>query len=84
MEFKKLQKRIELLSHLIDVVEENESDIAKSILKKAVRAYNKPVKEFTGIIRLTSAEKDFLSYYMECEHISPYCVEAVKHFAKLA
>ena len=57
----KRTRRLDILRVLTEGYEEGEG---LNICKKALKAYNK-VKDFTGIIRLTSTEKDFLNYILE-------------------
>lgn len=50
------------------IIEGNESKVGLAIYNKVINALNKDV--FTGIIRLTFTEKDFLSYYLESDMLS--------------
>lgn len=56
--------RMNRLSWLIVLTEPYEDGEGKSICEKAVRAFNKK-DNFTGIIKLTALEKDFLNYKLE-------------------
>lgn len=57
-------KRMERLDWLRVLTEGYEDGEGYSICKKALKAYNKK-ENFTGIIRLTFSEKDFLGYMLE-------------------
>lgn len=59
-----LIKRLRRLDILRVLTEQNECKEGKSICKKALNAYNKMIG-FTGIIRLTFSEKNWLSYKLE-------------------
>ena len=64
-----LIKRMDRLGTLIALTEQHESPIGRSICKKAVQALHKSLN-FTGVIRLTSLEKEWLSYMLESDMIS--------------
>lgn len=59
-----LTKRMRRLDLLRVMTEGYESGEGLNIYNKAIRAYNK-VNNFTGIIRLTLLEKDFIGYMRE-------------------
>lgn len=59
-----LNKRMRRLDLLRVMTEGYDAGVGHDICQKALRAYNK-TENFTGIIRLTTSEKDFLSYIME-------------------
>ncbi len=53
----------------------------KSICEKAVKAYNKK-DNFTGIIRLTVLEKDFLGYMLENEFNTDKDIEVIRFYIR--
>nr|DAH13056.1 MAG TPA: hypothetical protein [Caudoviricetes sp.] len=59
-----LNKRMRRLDLLRVMTEGYESGVGYGICQKALRAYKK-TENFTGIVRLTTVEKDFLSYLMD-------------------
>ena len=81
LEAKELVNRMNRLDTLRVMVEENDCDEAKSICRKAMNAYNK-TNGFTGIIRLTAFEKDWLSYMLEDELLSEKEKEIVRFYCK--
>lgn len=66
LEKDELMERMNRLDTLRVLTEGYTEGHGKSICKKAVRAYNK-VNDFTGIIRLSIHEKDFIGYLLESE-----------------
>lgn len=52
-------QRLDRLSTLMDITKDAQDDVSKSIFDKAKVAYDK-VEDFTGVIRLTAAEKKHL------------------------
>ena len=72
-------KRLNRLNKLIILVEQNDCPEAQSIYNKATNTY-KNNKNFTGIIRLSTAEKDWLSYKLECEFNSEEDVECIAFY----
>ncbi len=76
-----LMKRLRRLDTLRVIVEQNECEEGKSICKKALKAYNK-MDNFTGIIRLTLLEKDWLSYKLEDEFIDEEEREVIEFYCK--
>ena len=78
---KEILKRMNRLNRLRVVIEGNESEEATSIQKKAIKAWNKKVN-FTGIIRLTFQEKDWLSYMLENEFLDEEDKEIIKFYCK--
>lgn len=62
-------KRLNRLDTLRVIMEGYDEGVGRDICEKALRAYNK-MEEFTGIIRLTSDEKDFLCYKLESPYLS--------------
>lgn len=75
----KKMKRLDVLRVLTEGYEEGEG---YCICQKALRAYNK-TDPFTGIIRLTFLEKDFLGYCLESECITEEEREVVNFFTKI-
>lgn len=69
---KELQKRYHRLDTLRVLTEGYEIGEGYSIYQKASRAENQPDEYFTGIIRLTNSEKEFLSYILD---ENPYLIE---------
>lgn len=74
-------KRCKRLDTLRVLVEQHECSEGKSIYKKAFRAFNK-VNGFTGIIRLTFTEKDWLSYMLENENNTSEDIEVINFYCK--
>lgn len=64
LEAKELVKRMNRLDWLRVITEGYTEGEGRSICEKALKAYNK-TENFTGIIRLTTLEKDFLGYMLE-------------------
>ena len=60
-EMLKRMRRLDILRVLTEGYEEG---TGRGICEKALRAYNK-TDSFTGIIRLTANEKDFIGYMLE-------------------
>lgn len=80
---KELVKRMNRLDTLRVMTEQYECEEGKSICKKALRAYNK-ADGFTGIVRLSSLEKDWLSYQLENSFITEEEIECVKFYCRMA
>lgn len=76
-EFNIRYKRLDTLRVLMEGYEEGSG---LSIYKKAVKAAN--AEHFTGIIRLTFTEKDFLGYRLEDEWLSDYQKSVISFYAK--
>lgn len=74
-----IMKRRRRLSTLCVITEQNDCKEGQSICKKALRAYNK-IENFTGIVRLTPVEKDWLSYKLESDFLSNEGREVVKFY----
>lgn len=66
-----LIRRMNRLDKLIVLCEQHDCVPGRNITRKALAAYNK-ADNFTGIIRLTPSEKDWLSYMLENEFLSDY------------
>lgn len=78
----KLLDRMRRLDQLRVLVEQNESDVAQSICKKALRAYNN-TSNFTGIIRLSQRETDWLSYLLESDMLTDKSRDVVNFYIKM-
>lgn len=72
-------KRMRRLDTLRVLTEQHENEEGKNICKKAIKAYNKQ-DNFTGIIRLTFLEKDWLSYMLESDFIDGEEEETIKFY----
>jgi hypothetical protein len=72
-------KRMNRLDTLRVRIEECDCDAAQSIVKKALRAYDKE-DNFTGIIRLSFWEKDWLAYCLESDFNDEEEIEAIKFY----
>lgn len=73
------KKRLDRLNTLIVLVEGYDDGEGKSIYDKALRAYEK-YDNFTGVIRLSNSEKDWLSYLLECDMISEKERKVIKYY----
>lgn len=78
IEFEKRLKRLDILRVLTEGYTEGEG---RNIYNKALNAYKK-TKNFTGIIRLTFIEKDFLSYLLENEFNTKEDIKTIKFYLK--
>lgn len=76
-----LIKRLRRLDTLRVMTEQYECEEGKNICKKALRAYNK-MNHFTGIIRLTFLEKDWLGYLLENNCITDEGKKVVAFYTK--
>ena len=74
----KRMKRVDLLRVMTEGYEYGEG---LSIYNKALRAYNK-VDNFTGIIRLTILEKDFIGYMRERSFLTDEEIEVINFYTK--
>lgn len=74
-------KRMNRLDWLRVLTEGYEDGEGKSICDKALRAYNK-TENFTGIIRLTAIEKDFLGYRLEDSMNTEKDIETIQYYLK--
>ena len=81
LDSKELCIRMRRLDILRVMTEGYESGEGFTICQKALRAYNK-VKGFTGIIRLSSTEKDFLSYLYENSYNDNEEIEVLNYYVK--
>lgn len=80
LESKELQKRMDRLDWLRVLTEGYTEGEGYSICQKALRAYNK-TENFTGIIRLTVSEKDFLYYIFYATH-DEKDIDVLRHYIK--
>lgn len=78
-----MMKRMSRLDTLRVMMEGYDEGEGLSIFKKAWKAYNKN-DNFTGIIRLNTLEKDFLSYKLEDEFISDSEIEVVRFYCNIS
>lgn len=76
-EVMKRMKRLDTLRVMTEGYDEGEG---QSICKKALRAYDK--EQFTGIIRLTTTEKDFLGYKLEDDMIDDEDREVIRFYTE--
>jgi len=76
-----LMRRLRRLDTLRVMVEQNDCEEGRSICKKALRAYNK-MENFTGIIRLTFLEKDWLAYKLEDDFLDEEDREVIEYYIK--
>ena len=81
LERKEVKIRMERLDWLRVLTEGFSSGEGKSIYKKALTAYNKE-DNFTGIIRLSIHEKDFLGYMLEDNMLSVKDMEVINFYLR--
>lgn len=74
--------RFNRLAQLICMFEDYPEGPGHTIHQKALKAYNK-TNGFTGIIRLTFTEKDFLSYKLEDQFIDKEEIELIRFYCKI-
>lgn len=74
-------KRMNRLDTLRVLTEGFTEDVGVGICKKALRAYNK-LSGFTGIIRLTQIEKEFLDYMLDSKFLDDEDRETIKFYTK--
>lgn len=74
-------KRMSRLDWLRVLTEGYDSGVGNSIYNKVVRAYNKS-DNFTGIIRLTPNEKDFLGYMLESDMNTERDIEVINWYLR--
>lgn len=79
--------RLDTLRVLIEgfVFDKGDADynpVANSIYHKALNAYNK-TNLFTGIIRLTFTEKDWLGYLLESDMLDEDDKAVIKYYIKM-
>ncbi len=78
---KETLKRMRRLDVLRVLTEGYEYGEGASICKKARKAYDKE-DNFTGIIRLTLSEKDFLGYLLEDSMLSTEEIDALSFYIR--
>lgn len=78
---KEMLKRMNRLDTLRVLTEQHECEEGRSICKKALKAYNK-LDGFTGIIRLTFSEKDWLGYMLEDNFLDDEDRECIEYYTK--
>lgn len=76
-----IMKRMRRLDLLRVMTEQNNCKAGISICKKALKAYNK-MTGFTGIIKLTCFEKEWLSYKLESDFLSAEKREVIRFYTK--
>lgn len=76
---KEMLKRMNRLSTLIAILEGYEEGVGVSIYNKILNAFNKTIN-FTGIIRLSNVEKDFLSYQFENDMLTDKDIEVITFY----
>lgn len=81
LDMDEMLKRMNRLDWLRVLTEGYDDDEGKSICKKALKAYDK-TENFTGIIRLTPLEKDFLGYMLESEFNTEKDIEVIKFYLR--
>lgn len=74
-------KRMNRLDWLRVLTEGYEDGEGKSICDKALKAYDK-TDNFTGIIRLTFLEKEFLSYRLEDNMNTQKDIETIMYYMR--
>lgn len=79
LEKAELIKRMNRLDTLRVLTEGFEEGEGRNICDKALRAYNK-TENFTGIIRLSLLEKDFLGYMLDSDMNSEEDIEVIKFY----
>lgn len=78
-----LLKRMNRLDTLRVLTEQHDCPEGRSICRKALQAYNK-TNDFTGIIRLTFLEKDWLAYMLEDDnYLDEDDIEAIKFYCRI-
>jgi hypothetical protein len=76
-----LAKRMDRLNTLIVITEPYEDGYGYRIYQKALNAYNRS-DNFTGIIRLTFAEKDWLSYLLENDMLPKKDIDVINYYIR--
>ena len=74
-------KRMRRLDILRVLTEGYEEGTGRGICDKALRAYNK-TDSFTGIIRLTAGEKDFIGYMLESDMLNSKDRETLEYYLR--
>lgn len=76
-----IAKRMDRLNRLIVITEQYETGPGQRICQKALNAYNKS-DNFTGIIRLTFAERDWLSYLLENDMLPKKDIDVINYYIR--
>lgn len=76
-----VMRRMNRLDVLRVITEGYESGPGYSIYRKALRAYNK-TDNFTGVIHLTFAEKDWLSYLLENDMLRQEDIDTINYYIR--
>lgn len=79
---KTVLERMRRLDLLRVLTEQHECEEGRSICRKALQAYNK-LNGFTGIIRLTFLEKNWLSYMLESDFLDDEDRECIEYYCKI-
>lgn len=74
-----LMRRINRLDTLRVLTEQHDCPEGRSICRKALAAYNK-LDDFTGIVRLTFREKDWLRYMLESNFLDDEDIECIRFY----
>ena len=69
------------LNRLITITEPYKDGPGQRICQKALRAYNKS-DNFTGIVRLTFSEKDWLSYLLENDMLPKKDIDVINYYIR--
>lgn len=77
-----LMNRMRRLDVLRVLTEQHECKEGQSICAKAWKAYNKQ-DNFTGIIRLTFLEKDWLGCMLESDMLDEEDIECIKFYCRI-
>lgn len=75
-------ERMNRLDTLRVLTEQHDCPEGRSITNKALRAYNK-LDGFTGIIRLTNLEKDWLGYMLESDILDDEDRECINYYIRM-
>lgn len=78
---KEMVKRMDRLDTLRILTEGFTDGVGRKICEKSLKAYNK-LNGFTGIIRLTQIEKEFLDYMLEDKFLDDEDREVIKFYTK--
>lgn len=76
-----LLKRMRRLDILSVLVEGHDQGYGLSIYRKACNAYNR-TDNFTGIIRLTPSEKDWLGYLLETDMLTQEDISVINYYLR--
>lgn len=76
-----VKERRDRLNNLRVLTEGFTEGVGRGICEKTLRAYNK-LEGFTGIIRLTQVEKEFLDYMLEDNCLDDEDREVIKFYTK--